>query len=526
MKTLFVNGIIHTMDENCTGNAVLCTDGTIAAVGTREQLEKEAGDAEVIDLKGKVMLPGFIDPHSHFTQVASGLMQADLDGADSTEEIGHRLNQFVQEHQLKEGAWVIAKNYDTNLMPQQKNPGIAELDQFIGDRPLVIQQKSGHMGLFNSAAMKYLGITMDTPDPQGGRIGREDGHLTGYLEENAYFTYQKKTPMPSMEEFLTAYQKAQQLYASYGITTMQEGMLVEQMLPLYQLLYASDLLKLDLVSYPDMQTYDAAVKMFPDLSHGYVHHMRIGGIKIFLDGSPQGRTAWMRTPYLNSENDCGYGTMKDEEVLAACRKALQEKKQLLAHCNGDAAAQQYIRCVKQIEEEHPEFKQLRPVIIHAQLLGLDQIQEAQKLGMTASFFVAHVYHWGDIHIRNFGFERASQISPAASALHAHLPFTFHQDAPVIQPNMIETLWCAVNRITKDGVVLGSEERISIHDALRAVTLTAAYQYGEENEKGSITPGKKADFVVLDQDPYRTAEEQIKDLQVMMTIKSGEIIYQK
>ena len=146
----------------------------IAAVGTREQLEKEAGDAEVIDLKGKVMLPGFIDPHSHFTQVASGLMQADLDGADSTEEIAHRLNQFVQEHQLKDGAWVIAKNYDTNLMPQQKNPGIAELDQFLGDRPLVIQQKSGHMGLFNSAAMKYLGITMDTPDPQGGRIGRED----------------------------------------------------------------------------------------------------------------------------------------------------------------------------------------------------------------------------------------------------------------------------------------------------------------------------------------------------------------
>lgn len=307
---------------------------------------------------------------------------------------------------------------------------------------------------------------------------------------------------------------------------MQEGMLVEQMLPLYQLLYASNILKLDLVSYPDMQTYDAAKKMFPDLLQGYVHHMRIGGIKIFLDGSPQGRTAWMRTPYQNSDNDCGYGTMQDQEVTAACYKALQEKKQLLAHCNGDKAAEQYIRCVEEVEKKNPEFKELRPVIIHAQLLGLDQIAQAQASGMIASFFVAHVYHWGDIHIQNFGLERASQISPAASALRAGLPFTFHQDAPVIMPNMIETLWCAVNRRTKAGMLLGEKEAITIAEALQAVTVTAAYQYGEEKEKGSITPGKKADFVVLDQDPYPIPKEQIKDLQVVMTIKEGEIIYQQ
>jgi len=524
MKTIWYNGSVITMDPAVSGSAVLCEDGRILAVGEQDALLHAHPDALRKDLQGHALLPGFIDPHSHFSQVASSLLQADLDGVDSCDEIGRRLMQFAEKHHADAETWIIAKNYDTNLMPGQKDPDLAQIDAWL-NCPLIVQQKSGHMGLFNSKALAFLGITADTPDPKGGKIGRAYGKLTGYLEENAYFDAMKKAPMASMETLLQAFREAQDLYASYGITTLQDGMLVSQMLPIYQLLIRSHIMKLDLVAYPDHATYEAAKAEFPDHQHAYSDHIRMGGIKIFLDGSPQGRTAWMRTPYAGEKDYCGYGTLKDEEVLAAAEAAARNHTQLLAHCNGDAASAQYIRCVQKAETEYPELAQLRPVIIHAQLLGLDQIPQAKELGMIASFFVAHVYHWGDVHIRNFGLERASKISPAASALAAGLPFTFHQDSPVIAPDMMETLWCAVNRRTKNDVLLGAEERISIEDALKAVTINAAWQYSEEAEKGSITPGKKADFVILEQNPLTVNADDIRKIQVMETIKGGASVYQ-
>lgn len=522
MKKLYFGGTILTMEPGMTAEAVLIEDGMITQVGRKENLISAAEDAQQINLQGACLLPGFIDPHSHFSQVASGLLQVSLDGAENMQQIRERIQTYIHDNHKQEGSWILARDYDNNLFSDHQNPALAQLDDLCPGYPLSIQHKSGHMGLYNSAALQALGITDDTPSPEGGNIGHANGHLTGYMEENAYFTYAKKVPMPAAEELKDAYIRAQKLYASYGITTMQEGMLVTQMLPLYQLLYASHLLKLDLVAYPDMGCFAAANEKFPQSVGKYSDHIKLGGIKIFLDGSPQGRTAWMRTPYQGDDPSyCGYGTLKDEEVCQALQMAAEHQVQLLAHCNGDAAAAQFIRCLAKEEKQFPILKQLRPVMIHAQLLGTDQIPEAVPLGMIASFFVAHVYHWGDTHIRNFGKERASQISPAASALKAGLPFTFHQDSPVIQPDMLETIWCAVNRQTKAGVILGEQERIPVIEALKAVTINAAYQYFEENEKGSIRPGKKADFVMLDKDPLKTPMEDLKKIKVLQTIKNGE-----
>ena len=169
---------------------------------------------------------------------------------------------------------------------------------------------------------------------------------------------------------------------------------------------------------------------------------------------------------------------------------------------------------------------IRPVMIHAQLLGPDQLPKVKALGMIPSFFIAHIFHWGDIHIRNFGLERASNISPAGSALRLGIPFTFHQDSPVIRPNMAETLWCAVCRHTRQGILLGADQRIPVESALAAVTANAAWQYGEEGEKGSNTPGKRADLVILRQNPLKLPPEELKDLTVMETIKDGQSIWRK
>lgn len=211
---------------------------------------------------------------------------------------------------------------------------------------------------------------------------------------------------------------------------------------------------------------------------------RLGGVKIFLDGSPQARTAWVTQPYLGGTGqERGYPSMKDEQVADALRAATRAGAQLLAHCNGDAAAEQFLRAVAQVEREQLRLRSLRPVMIHAQLLRRQQLARLAELGVIASFFIAHIYHWGEVHVRNLGRDRAAVISPAGSALRERLTFTFHQDAPVIAPDMLETLFCACVRQSRAGEILGADERIAAVDALRAVTCNAAYQYFGGRGKG-------------------------------------------
>jgi len=524
MEKLYFNGTILTMAATGSVEAVLTDGGIIKAAGSRSELEAAAADAEKIDLRGHAMLPAFIDAHSHFSSYAMSFLQAPLDECCDFAEIAGRIKRFIQANNVKPGDWVIAKGYDHNALAENIHPTLALADAAAPENPLIMQHASGHSGVFNSLALRAFGITADTPSPEGGRIGCENGALTGYMEENAYFTYMKKAPMPGMSDMLSAYKKAQDSYAAHGITTIQEGMTVSQMIPFYQLILKQDMLKLDLVAYAAMPDAEAICAAFPEAVRRYDGHLKIGGCKIFLDGSPQGRTAWMRTPYLDETPPYfGYGTMKDEEVASAVRTASRRHLQILAHCNGDAAAQQYLDAIAKVSTDY-DVSSLRPVMIHAQLLGRDQLGEVKRLGVMPSFFAAHVWHWGDVHIRNFGLERASQISPAHSALERGIRFSFHQDTPVIEPDMLETVWCAVNRITKAGVSLGADERIAVTDALKAVTINAAYQYFEEDSKGSIEAGKNADFVILDRDPLAVGPMEIRNIKVLQTVKDGRVIF--
>ena len=205
--------------------------------------------------------------------------------------------------------------------------------------------------------------------------------------------------------------------------------------------------------------------------------------------------------------------------------ALDQGMQLLAHCNGDAAAGQYLSVLEQLEREREAHLE-RPVMIHAQLLDLDQMDKVKELGVVPSFFAAHVYHWGDVHVKNFGAERAARISPAGAALERDIPFTFHQDTPVLPPDMLETVWCGVNRLTRSGAVLGPEQKIPVVEALAAVTIRAAWQYFEEGEKGSLREGKRADLVLLERDPLTADPMSLRDIPVLATWKDGRLIYRR
>ncbi len=526
MATLYYNGTIITMSNPPVAEAVLTEGERVVAVGPFKRLFDLASGAETVNLEGRTLMPAFVDAHSHLSSYASSFLQVPLDECVSFDEIFERIQGFIADNAVKEGEWVFAKGYDNNALKERRHPTLALVDACAPKNPLILQHASGHVGVFNSLALRLLSVNPDTPSPEGGRIGTENGYLTGYMEENAYFTYMKKAPMAGAKELFAAYMKAQAGYAAHGITTIQEGMMVKEMLPLYRQLLSLNMLYLDTVGYASVEDTDAFIAAFPQSFLRYDRHFKLGGCKIFLDGSPQGRTAWMRKPYLGSNPDYrGYGTMRDEQVLDAVEASARQGMQLLAHCNGDAAARQFLNAVELAERDY-DVAALRPVMIHAQLLGRDQLPLALRLGVTPSFFVAHTYHWGDVHLQNFGEERAFAISPTASALSLGLRFTFHQDTPVIAPNMLETLWCAVNRVTKGGVSLGEAERIPVEEALKAVTVNAAWQYFEEDKKGSIEAGKNADFVMLDRNPLSVPLDELRDIRVLKTIKGGKTIFER
>lgn len=528
MKTFYYNGKILTMEEpDLYAEAVCVENGRIHAVGAKNEVLqlKENGD-EMIDLQGKTMLPGFLDAHSHFVGAANAMTQCDLSDCGSFSEIINKMKEFAKKRKKKEGTWIIGCNYDQNFLEEKKHPDRYVLDQISENSPVLLIHASSHMGVVNSKGLEMYQIDEHTEDCIGGKYGRVEGSRIpdGYMEEKAFIDFQAHLPMTSMEELMQLIQEAQKMYASYGITTVQDGMVAK---PLFQLLkYASanGLLKLDVVGYADIMTAADLFEEEKDYANHYSGHFKLGGFKIFLDGSPQGRTAWMSEPYEGDASYCGYPIHTDKELHDYIEVALSKKQQLLAHCNGDAAAEQYITQFEQVLREHQQTDPKRPVMVHAQLVRKDQLKRMAAIEMIPSFFVAHTYYWGDIHLQNFGEIRGSRISPVKDAIDLEMKYTFHQDTPVIPPDMMRTVWSAVNRISKGGKTIGESQKISVLDALKAITIYAAYQYFEEKEKGSIACGKYADFVVLDKNPLEVPKEELADIRVLMTIKENEVIY--
>jgi predicted amidohydrolase YtcJ len=284
------------------------------------------------------------------------------------------------------------------------------------------------------------------------------------------------------------------------------------------------------VSYMDMVfTDDPAELKTPWHSKTYKNRYRVGGVKLNLDGSIQGKTGYLTTPYKvpppgAATNYRGYETLPDKVIAAKVDKAYANGWQVLAHCNGDAAIDQYISAVRDAVAKHGKADR-RSVIIHCQNVRMDQLDSIKELDLMPSFFGMHCFYWGDWHRdETLGAVRAEKISPAASALKRGILFSQHHDSPVAQPSAIRVLSSVVTRRTRSGDILGADERISVNDALKSLTIWGAYQHFEENEKGSLETGKVADFVVLSDDPFAVDKEKLSELKVLETVKAGQSIY--
>lgn len=515
MRTLFYNGDILSM-ENSSYEAVYVEDGIIKKCGDLATLKKAiSNETKLIDLKGKCLMPAFIDSHSHIVSLATTLDLVDLSNCTSIKEIIDRFLKFIKITKPEKDKLLIGFGYDHNFLKEKRHPLSKDLDQI--PYPVMISHVSGHMGVINTKAMKLLKVDNNVIDPPGGKFGRdENNQLNGYLEEKAYILIGSRYESKSDLKKLVV--EALQIYTSYGITTVQEGYMNDKEFNVLDALAKEHKLYLDIVGYVDISQHQKIYQDNPAY-HQYQNHFKLGGYKLFLDGSPQGKTAWISKPYLDSGDYCGYPIYQDKEVVNFVNMALQEQAQLLTHCNGDMAARQLLDAFKN------KSTNTRPVMIHCQTLRPDQLPRLKAIGMIPSFFVNHIYYWGDIHLKNLG-ARANKISCIHSALKQELPYTFHQDSPVISPNMLESIWCACKRQTKAGIILGEDERISVYNALKGVTINAAHQYFEEKSKGSIKEGKIADLIILDQNPCKVKIDDILKIQILKTYKSGRLVYSK
>jgi len=535
MDAIYYGGRILTMEEEqLFPEAVLINKGIIKKVGTLKDVMDAAGSSvKKINLEGKCLMPGFIDPHSHIVLNGQMALFADLSECRNFDDVEEAMKAYIKESKVTEKQVAVGFGYDNNFLEEQAHPGKAVLDRVSTEIPVMIIHVSGHIGCANSLMLELAGITAESEDPQGGRICRIEGtrEPDGVLEESAMMGIQAtmgKRIKPDLGKLFSGMQKN---YVENGVTTAQEGAANKGNMAMLKFAQLLGKLDIDVVVYPLIsEGGPELMKKSRKLQNGYKKHIRIGGYKMLLDGSPQGRTAWMSQPYLGGDDPeyCGYPWLTDEEAYQYCLQAINENQQILTHCNGDAASEQFVTAYEKAlkASTNPNKENLRPVMIHCQTVRNDQLDRMAEMKMIPSIFVGHVYYWGDVHMKNFGPERGHHISPVKDALDCDLVINFHQDAPITKPNMLHSVWTAVNRISRLGNVIGEDQKIDVYDALKAVTVNGAYAYFEEETKGSIKEGKRADMVILDRCPLDVERMDIKDIQVLETIKDGKTIFKK
>ena len=567
---ILFNGTIVTVDSADTvAEAVAVKDGKIVAVGAEDEVMQWRGTGtELTDLKGKTALPGFVEPHSHLSFVGVKLNVANLSPppigpVGSLADLKQVLLEYKESKGLKPGDWIIGMGYDDTAMTEQRHPNREDLDEVSHENPILCLHISAHLAAMNSKALEMAGIHENTPDPEGGVFQRLPGSQVpnGVAEELAMFSLFAVLPTPSEEEAVKEIEDAIAYYASHGTTTAHDAAIKSPgQLALFRKMADEGRLDIDVVGWPLFNVADQMLANF-EQDRVYRGRFRLGGLKLLLDGSIQGYTAFLSQPYhvqpmgdepvgrddigevdqLLVQSDApadvlplpqaeggdyrGYPTFESQqEITGWLKKAYAKGWSVQCHTNGDAATDMLIAAVREAEVAYPG-QDRRVVIVHAQTMREDQLDAAAELGMSPTFFPGHVYYWGDRHRDIFlGSERAARVNPLRSALDRGIVFTGHHDAPVTPADMLVPIWAAVNRVTASGEVLGPEQRIPAIEAIRAATINGAYQLFEEETKGSIEVGKLADFVVLSENPLKVDPMTIKDIQVLETIKEGETIF--
>ncbi|MDR1656579.1 MAG: amidohydrolase [Deltaproteobacteria bacterium] len=536
---VFFNGPILALDEFGQTVEALATCGDmIAAVGSSAAVLSRPGPkTEAIDLKGRTLIPGFIDGHGHFTETGRNYrFKLDL----RSPPLGRirNLTDLVAAVQKKAaettpGTWIQGFGYDDTLLDEKRHPLAGDLDSATKDHPVAITHISGHFLAVNTRALEIAGLGAGTADPLGGRLRRlEDGRPSGLLEEHAAEDLVRRhIPWLSEDEEIEAVRTASAVWAARGVTTAQDGSTSgKNLAALLAAAKNEGHLSVRVQLFPDYEL--AGSGQLPVQSGQFLTPRRkltIGPTKLFSDGSLQGYTGFLANPYHRVMYDLGptwrgYPAM-DIGLLTEKIKLLHlAGRQVAVHANGDAAIGAVIDAFEAALKIKP-VSDHRHLIIHCQTVREDQLDRMAALGLKASFFVVHIHYWGDRHHDIFlGSDRAARLNPLSSAINRDITFSLHNDSPITPIDPLRSVQTAVTRMTLAGKILGPEYRIGVTQALRAVTADAAYLAFEEKRKGRLAPGLLADLVVLNQNPLEISPEKIADIKVLATLVGGQVIY--
>jgi predicted amidohydrolase YtcJ len=536
---IYRNGDILTVDGDFRAAESVVTDGgRIVFAGPLADAVSRAGqDAESVDLDGACMLPGFIDAHGHFGTVARQNAWAELVPQDyfrpqtrSIDQIVETLRAHAERLENEDGANeaepVVGFGYHETNIAEKRHPNRFDLDRVSSTRPVVIANASLHIFVFNTPALALLGVSADTPDTDVTKIWRAPGTnepsgvIQGPLAQEYFFNIKIRDEKKRLE----AFEKAQAYYFRHGVTTVCEGKSTADDIALLDLAAGSGKLRIDVVSFVDYTSIDEVLARFPYKVGETRNRIRIAGVKIISDGT-LGSGAYLSRPF-EGTNDRGIQYISAKDLRGNIERALRNRWSFCVHAIGDAAVDK----VMDAYEEALSLTGLVPnepvkIINHATSIRLDQLPRVKSLGFTLSLFPSATSKLYELFCATIGKERADATNPVRSALSYGIPVTAHNDAPVFEANPLIAVWAAMNRKSvASGAAFRPEERVGAEDAIRLTTISAARQYGIDRDYGSIEPGKRADFAILDANPLRTPPEKIGEIRVLATVKSGETVY--
>lgn len=524
---VLMNGKIMTIDkDDSIEEAVAIKNGRIEAIGKNHEIRQFIGNrTRVIDLVGKAVLPGFNDAHNHL--VESGLNLAELDCRTPPIASIEEIIQLVRDKasKVEPGTWIKGWGYDHTRLRERRHPSRMDLDRAAPHNPVLVRRTDGHMCVVNSRAIEIAGITKDTPDPPGGHIVKDPqtNEPSGLLQETAQNLVKERIPPPTLDQIKEAIRLACQIYLAEGITSTQEaGVGPEEIRAFIEMQKSGDLpIKVYMMLKVDYLKDILKLGIYSGFGND---RLKIGPIKIFMDGSMGGRTAALYSPYENDSSAYGILRQSQEELDEQVKVSHGAGFQVAIHAIGDRAIDMTINAIERALKENPRGNH-RHRIEHCGLATPQLRKRIRDLGIVAVPQPTFIYALGDSFEANLGVERMGSTYPMRSFIDDRILVAASSDRPVVIGSPLVGIWSAVNRQTANGNTLAPEQRISASEAIRLYTINSAYASFEEDKKGSIEPGKAADLAIISSSPVDVPSERIRDLKVETTIVDGKVMYQ-
>ena len=529
---ILTNGRIWRGREEGLSEALAVWQGKVLATGsTKDVLTLKGPATEVIDLAGRFATPGLIDNHLHL--IATGIAMGFVDATPAAAPTLAALMKGISERaaSTQKGGWIRARGYDQVKLDTGRHPTREDLDRAAPDHPVYLTRACGHVSIANSRALALAGIDEATPVPDGGVIGVTDGRLNGLLAENAQNLIKAVMPLASTEELIDGIERAGRHLLSFGITSCMDAAVGHvagfSEIQAYEMAKLAGRLPvrvwLTLLGDPGVSIVEDAWRAGL-LSGAGDDMLRVGGVKVFLDGSAGGRTAWMTRPYEGEPDNIGVQMLPDETVEAVVRDCHERGYQMVCHAIGDGAIEQLVTAYEKALAASPDPDR-RHRIEHCGFSTPEQHARMQAAGILPAPQMAFIHDFGDSYISVLGEARGKPSYPIGTWARLGLKPSTGSDSPVCSPDPFPNLHAMITRQTGKGTVMDASERLSPEEALQAYTEYGAYSQKAEGVKGRLVPGQWADIAVFDNDLLVAEPKTIlSGTRCLLTLLAGRIVH--